>query len=170
MYLDIYGGLGQVSSISGSVRETRNGSQISGGLNTDLGELGIEDGSESILFGGSLTWKWITLLVDVRNNSVDASGTADSEIRLNVDGVNFGGQTFDYLLIPVGSEYTIDAESNWIGAGLRFTPFTVNPEGRVRFTPWIHLGAQYVDTTFEIDSGNTVTLQVPGFGNRVYAV
>lgn len=168
--VDLYGGFGQMTSLSGSVKETRNGSLISGGLNTDLGELGIGDSSESVLFGGKITGKWFTLLVDVRQNKVEASGTADSEIRLNVDGFSVGGSDVDYLLIPVGSEYTLDAESNWIGVGLRFTPFTIHPGSRLRFTPWIHVGAQLVDTSFSIDSGNTVRLEVPGFGERVFAV
>lgn len=170
VYVDLYGGIGQVTSLSGSVSEVQNGSLISGGLNVDLKDLGIEDGSETTMFGGSITWKWVTLLVDVRNNTVEASGTADSELRLNVDNLEFNGVNLEYLLLPVGTDFNIDAESNWIGAGLRITPFTLNPEGRVRFTPWLHLGAQFVDTSYTIDSGNTLRLDIPGFGERVFAV
>jgi hypothetical protein len=168
--IEFYVGFGEMTSLSGSVLETRGGSLISGGLNTDLGELGINDGSESTMLGGKIAWRWITLLLDFRNNTVDASGTADSDIRINVDGVSFNGQQFEYLLIPVGSDYTLDAQSDWLGFGFRVTPLTVNPEGALRFTPWLHLGFQYVDTSFTIDSGNTVRLDVPGFANRVFAV
>lgn len=168
--LDLYAGLGQISSLSGSVIETRDGSLISGGLNTDLGDLGIDDGSDTTVLGGKISWRWITLVMDLRYNTVDASGTAENDIRINVDGVSFGQQQLEYLLIPVGTDFTVDSESNWLGLGLRVTPLTVNPEGRVRFTPWIHLGFQYVDTSFDIDSGSTVRLDVPGFGNRVFAV
>lgn len=170
VHVDLYAGYGNITSLSGSVIETRGFGPIEGGLNTDLGDLGIDEGTETTLFGGSLTYKWVTLLVDIRNNTVDASGTAESDIRVNVDGLNFNGLDLEYLLIPVGSDYTVDSQSNWIGAGLRITPFTINPTGRLRFTPWIHLGAQYVDTSFDIDSGNTVRLEVPGFENRVFAV
>jgi len=167
---EAYGGYGQLSSLSGKIVETRNSSLISGGLNTDFDQLGIDEGSESMLIGGSITGKWFTLLVDYRQNTIEASGTADSEIRLNVDEVIFNGQRFEYLLIPVDSEYTLDSDTNLLGIGLRFTPFTINPEGRVRFIPWLHLGVQYVDTTFNLDSGNTVNVQVDGFQNRVFAV
>ena len=168
--LDLYVGLGQISSLSGSVLETANGSLISGALNTDLGELGINDGSETTLIGGKLSGKWFTLLMDVRYNKIDASGTADSDIRINVDGVSFGAQDLQYLLIPVGTDFTVDSQSNWLGLGLRFTPLTFNPQGQFRFTPWLHVGFQYVDTSFNIDSGSSVGVDVPGFGNRRFAI
>jgi hypothetical protein len=167
---EVYGGYGQLNSLSGRLQETQNGSVINGGLDTDFNQLGIEDGSESMLIGGSLTGKWFTLLLDYRQNTIEASGTADSEIRLNVDSINFNGQSFEYLLIPVNSDYTLDSETNLLGLGLRFTPFTVNPTGNVRFTPWIHAGLQYIDSTFDLNSGNSASIQGAGFQGRSYVV
>ncbi|MEX2605988.1 MAG: hypothetical protein WD708_01480 [Kiritimatiellia bacterium] len=170
LHLEVYGGAGQLNSISGSVRETRNGGVISGGLYTDLNELGINDGSESLLIGGKFTWKWLSLLVDYRSNTIDASGTADTELRLNVDSIPFQGRNLEYLLIPEDSTYQVDSTTDLLGFGLRFTPLTLNPEGRIRFTPWLHLGVQYIQTDFSIDSGATVRLEGAGFQNRTYAV
>lgn len=170
VHLEVYGGIGQLDSISGSVRETRDGGVIGGGLSTDLNDLGINDGSESLLIGGKFIWKWLSLLVDYRSNTIDASGTADTELRLNVDSIAFQGRNLEYLLIPVDSTYQVDSTTDLLGLGLRFTPLTLNPEGRVRFTPWLHLGVQYIQTDFSIDSGNTVRLEAAGFQNRVYAV
>ncbi|MDA3875364.1 MAG: hypothetical protein PF795_15565, partial [Kiritimatiellae bacterium] len=170
MHLEVYGGVGQVDSISGSVRETRDGGEVSGGLYTDLNDLGINDGSESLLIGGKFIWKWLSLLVDYRSNTIDASGTSESELRLNVDSIAFQGLDLEYLLIPVDSTYQVDSTTDLLGLGLRFTPLTLNPRGRIRFTPWLHLGVQYIQTDFSIDSGNTIRLEAAGFQNRVYAV
>ncbi len=169
-YLELYGGYGTMHSLEGRVQETQNGSLISGGLDTSLVDLNIDSGSDVVSFGGQLTGKWFSLLVDYRQSSINASGTAQSEIRLSVDDLSFNGQQLDYLLIPVGSEYTVDADTSWLGVGLRFTPFTLNPQGSFRFTPWLHLGAQYIVSDFSIDSGNTLNIEVPGFDNRAYAV
>lgn len=168
---EIYAGAGEVTSLSGSVVELQGGGLISGGLNADLSSLGVDEGSGSTFFGGAFMGKWLTLRVDVRNNSIESSGTATADFRINVDGVPVpGGGSLEYLVIPVGSDFTLDADSNWIGTGLRFTPFTLNASGRVRFTPWLHLGVQYVDTSFTIDSGDSVTIEAPGFGGRTFAV
>ena len=169
-HFEIYGGLGEINSLSGKLIETQNSALVSGGLNTDFGQLGIDDGTDSLLIGGSISGKWITFLVDYRQNTIDASGIADSEIRLSADQVNFGGQSFEYLLIPVGSEYTLESDTNLLGLGLRFTPLTINPGGRVRFTPWIHAGLQYVDTTFDLDSANNTSIETGGFQSRTYVV
>lgn len=169
-FFEIYGGYGELNSLSGQLQETQNGVLISGGLNTDFNQLGLEDGTESLLLGASLTGKWFTLLIDYRQNSINASGTAESEIRLNVDQVFFNGNSYEYLLIPVNSQYTLKSDTNLLGIGLRFTPFTVNPAGNLRFTPWIHLGVQYVDSSFDLDSENAASLEVAGFQSRAYVV
>ncbi|MGA0334242.1 MAG: hypothetical protein ACO3N7_06445 [Kiritimatiellia bacterium] len=168
--LEFYGGLGQMTSLEGRVQETRNGAQISGGLDTSLVDLNINDGSDVTMIGAKITGKWFTLLVDHRQSNVSASGEAEGEIRLKVDGISFAGQDLDYLLIPAGGAYSIESDTTWLGLGLRFTPFTINPEGRVRFTPWLHLGVQYIQSEYDVDAGSTVRLSAAGFGDRVYAV
>ncbi|WFB35114.1 hypothetical protein P3T73_13190 [Kiritimatiellota bacterium B12222] len=169
-YYEVYGGIGNLSSLSGRVQETAGGSLISGGLDTNLQDLGIDEGSGSYMFGGKITGKWFTWLIDYRQNTIEASGTADTELNLSVDGLSYNGQSLDYLLIPVDSEYSIQSDTNMLGIGARFTPFTINPKGKVRFTPWAYLGIQYVDSTFEVDSGNTVNVKVGDFNQRVIAV
>jgi len=169
-FFEIYGGMGQLTTLEGRVQETRNGAQLSGGLDTRLVDLNIGSGSEVTMGGGKFTGKWLTLLVDYRQSTISASGEAEGEIRLKVDGLNFAGQSLDYLLIPAGGEYSINADTSWLGTGLRFTPVTFNPEGRLRFTPWLHLGVQYIVSDFNVEAGTTATLTAAGFGDRVYAV
>ncbi|MDF3130200.1 hypothetical protein P0Y35_13415 [Kiritimatiellaeota bacterium B1221] len=169
-YLELYGGYGDMNSLEGRVQETQNGSLISGGLDTSLVDLNIDSGSEVVSFGGQITGRWFSLLVDYRQSAVNASGTAQSEIRLSVDDLAFNGQQLDYLLIPVGSDYAVSADTTWLGFGLRLTPFTLNPKGNVRFTPWLHVGAQYIVSDFSIDAGSTGSVEVSGFENRTYAV
>lgn len=168
--LEIYGGIGDMSSLEGRVQETANGGVISGGLDTQLVDLNIDEGSELYMIGGKLTRRWFSLLVEYRQSTTEASGVADSELRLNVDQVFFGGQRLEYLLIPAGTNYDVSADTTWLGIGLRINLFTLNAEGNVRFTPWLHGGAQYISSDFDIDAGTTVGIDVPGFENRRYAV
>lgn len=169
-YLELYTGFGDMNSLEGRVQETANGSVIRGGLDTSLVDLNIDKGSGVFLLGGKLTGRWFSLLVDYRQSEVTGSGTAESEIRLNVDQLSFLGQNLEYLLIPVGSDYDVSADTTWLGLGLRLNLFTLNPQGQIRFTPWLHLGAQYIVSDFSIDAGSTIRIDVPGFDNRAYAV
>lgn len=169
-YFDIYAGYGDMGTLEGRVQETAGGAVVSGGLDTSLVDLNIDSGSDVISLGAQLTGKWFTLLVDYRKNDLEASGTAETEIRLSVDDISFNGQTLDYLLIPAGTDYDVSADTTWLGLGLRLTPFTLNPAGKLRFTPWLHAGAQYIVSDFNIDAGSTVRVEVPGFGDRAYAV
>jgi hypothetical protein len=168
-HVQLYGGVGELDSLDGELRETRDGALLSGGLSADLSDLGLADDTSSMFLGVRLYNPWVTFLVDYRSTSLEASGRADQEIRLDVEPVAFQGLEFDYLLIPVDSEYDIDAETEWLGLGIWITPFTLFPESRVRFTPWVHLGIQIISMDYDIDAGGTVDLANFGLPDRVYA-
>ncbi len=166
---EVYGGLGSMDSLEGGVQERRGNDILSGGLTADLDELGLGDDTSTLFLGAQAYNKWVTFLVDYRSTSLDASGTADQDIRLDVDSVSFRGLNLDYLLIPANTDYDIEADATMLGLGLRVTPFTFFPEGRVRFTPWFHLGLQLISTDYDIDAGATVSLDAVGFPDRIYA-
>lgn len=166
---EIYGGYGGVEALSGEVRERRDAQVFEQGVNADLEDLNLDDGIDSWFWGLRTYNRWVTFLFDYRHSAVDASGRAKEEYRLNVDSIAFAGLSLDYLIIPVDAEYSIDAETAWLGAGFRITPFTLFPEGRIRFTPWAHLGLQYITADYDVDAGATVDLETDGFTGRVYA-
>jgi hypothetical protein len=143
---------------------------VSGGLNADLSDLGLDNGNESLVIGGRLIGKWLTLRADFRRSEVDTAGETESELRLNVDSVLSAGANVEYLLIPVNTDYRLEAESDWLGVGLQFTPFTLQLGRHLSFTPWLHLGVQWVSTTFDLDTGNTLRLEVSPFQGRTFAV
>lgn|GEM_PF-1251439 len=169
LHVEAYGGVGRVERLSGELRETREGGPLEGGVRADLEDLNLDDGVETGLWGGRVSNRWLTFLVDFRHSRLDASGTADREYRLNVEGLAYAGLDLEYLIIPVNAEYDIEAETTWLGAGVRVTPFTLFPEGRVRFTPWAHLGAQWIRADYDVDAGATANLEVEPFTGRVYA-
>jgi hypothetical protein len=166
---EIYGGVGSMENLTGGVKETKGGGLLSGGLTADLEELGIDEDISTWFWGARAYNPWVTFLFDYRSSSLEASGTADREYRLEVDSVAFAGLDLDYLLIPVNTEYDISAETNWLGLGLRVTPFTIFPEGRVRITPWVHLGVQIIQAEYDIDAGASVDIASFGLPSRVYA-
>lgn len=168
--MEITGGIGGVDDVKGSVNERINGGGFTGALNLNLSDLGVDEDSESRFVGVKLMNSWVTFFLNVYQGSVSGAGLTDEEVRLSVDGVSFAGQTFDFLLIPQGGTYDLSLDTTWIGAGGRFTPFTLNPDGVLRVTPWLHLGLQYVELVYEVNAGATTTIQVDPRTQRTFAV
>ncbi len=166
---EVYGGWGGMDSVEGSVQETRNGGIVSGGVSVDLKELGLEDDFSTFFFGARAYNRWVTFLLDYRSSSLEASGKADREYRLAVDNVLFGGQRYEYLIIPSQTDYDIEANVSWLGLGVRVTPFSINPDGFITFTPWVHLGVQGISADYDVDAGATVRVETTGSPNRTYA-
>jgi len=165
---ELYGGVGRLDSISGSVEERGPDGAIPGGIRVDFDDLGIQDGNEAFFLGAQFRSRWVSVLLDMRKTNLDGSGLAQQEIRLSVDEVL--GQPVDVLVIPEGEDFRVDADATFVGLGLRVTPLTVNPGGRVRFIPWLHLGMQYIRTEYDIDVGGAVNVQVGEFLDRTVAV
>ncbi|MCC5843179.1 MAG: hypothetical protein JJU05_02890 [Verrucomicrobia bacterium] len=167
--LELLGGVGGIRDVEGRVTEQIEGRGFTGALNLNLSDLGVEEGSDSQLLRAKLMNSWVTFFLNYHNGSVSGQGTTESDVRLNVDGVEFGGRVFDYLLIPEGGEYTLELENTWLGFGMQFTPFTINPDGRLRATPWLHLGLQYVEWNYTVDAGATTTVQFDPETQRTFA-
>lgn len=167
--LELSAGLGGIRDVQGRVTEQIEGAGFTGALNLNLSDLGVSDDSNSRFFRAKLMNSWVTFYLDYFEGSVSGRGTTDAEIRLNIEGIEFAGRTLDYLLVPEGGNYDLELESTWIGFGGRLTPLTVNPDGRVRATPWLHLGLQYVELNYNIDAGATSTVQFDPATRRTYA-
>lgn len=166
---DLFLGYGGMRDLEGGVEERVETELLPGGLNFDLKELGLDDEATAWFWGARATNRWVTFLFDYRTSSIKTSGTADREYRLGVEGFEFAGRNLEFLVIPVNAEYEIDMTTTWIGAGIRVTPLHFNPEGRVAFTPWLHLGLQYIDITYDVDAGATAGVEVDGRTGRAYA-
>ncbi|MCC5846483.1 MAG: hypothetical protein JJU29_00195 [Verrucomicrobia bacterium] len=166
---EIYGGLGTLRDVEGTVGENKEDDFLPGGLTVNFSELGLKDDGHSLILGGKLKGKWLTFFMDYRQSSAKGSGVAQQEFRFSVSGITFEGQELGYLLVPVDTTYTIEAESLWFGGGFRITPLTLNPEGRLRFSPWLHLGLQYTDYEYTIDAGSVASVEFEGETRRLFA-
>lgn len=166
---EIYGGLGTIRDVKGTVGENKQDDFLPGGLTVDFSELGLKDDAQSLVLGGKLKGKWLTFFVDYRQSSAKGSGVAQQEFRFRVDGITFEGQELGFLLVPVDTTYNMDVESLWFGGGFRVTPLTLNPEGRLRFTPWVHLGLQYTNYEYTIDAGTVASVEFEGQTRRLFA-
>lgn len=168
--LELWGGMGGVRDVEGTVREKIAGQGFTGALHLNLSDLGIEEGSDAHFFQAKLMNGWVTFLLSGYQGTVSGEGTAEADVRLNVEGMEFGGRVLEYLLIPGGGMYSLDLENTWIGLGMQFTPFTLNPGGRIRFTPWLHLGLHYVELLYRVDAGTTTRVQFDPQTQRTFAV
>lgn len=160
------GGWGSMEQLDGYVQERTAGGDTRAGLSVDLEDLGLEDDFSSYTLGFQAYNRWFTFLVDYRHSSLEASGTANQDIRIEIDDVVFAGRSFDFQVIPAGVDYDIEANTQWLGVGARFTPITLNTDGAVRFTPWLHLGVQGITADYEVDAGAAVGIEVNGARQR----
>lgn len=165
----IHGGVGRLRDVKGSVDEREGESTLPGGLQVDLGDLGVKEDGEAIFVGARIQNAWVAFLLDYRRSNLKGTGTSEQEFRFSVDSIVFAGQDLDYLVIPVDTSYRIDAEAQWLGLGFRVTPLTFNPDGFVRFTPWVHLGLQYIRFEYDIDAGAVAGVEFDGRTERLYA-
>jgi hypothetical protein len=167
---EVYLGYGGMDSLKGSVKESKDAVLLPGGISVDLQDLGVDEDITTWFAGAKAYNRWVQFLLDYRSSSLDTTGTADREYRLDLDTFGFGGLGLDYLLIPINTEYSIDAETQWLGVGFRFTPLTFNPAGSLRFTPWLHFGVQLISAEYDVDAGVSTDLRYVGFPERTYAV
>ncbi len=168
---EVQGGIGGLDSIRGRVGESSGGVALPGGLSADLEDLGVDESANSVFLNIKAYNNWVQFLLDYRSSSLEASGTAEREFRLNVGSLaGLGGADLEYLIIPVNTEYDVDADMTWLGVGFRFTPFTINPRGSLRFTPWLHAGVQLIDADYDVNAGASTDFRVEGFPSRIYAV
>lgn len=155
--------LGQVSSIEGSVDETTRRLFTVTGQDTkqdnaesySFEELGL-DGSD-MTFGISYEhmWKFVTLRVDGAYVRAEAGGQAPRDLYIGVDGVNYRGQSLDYMVIPRGTTYQAEIESMVLGLRGQVTPFTINSGGALQIVPWLHFGLFSWAGSFDVDAGET---------------
>lgn len=167
--LELSGGVGGIRNVEGTVSEQIDGRGFTGALNLNMSDLGVDDASDAQFLRAKLMNSWVTFFLNYYQGSVSGQGTTEADVRLNVDGVEFGGRRFNFLLIPEGGQYALELEHTWFGFGMQFTPFTINPDGRIRATPWLHLGMQYVELVYQINAGATTTVQFDPQTQRSFA-
>lgn len=167
---EVHAGFGTVDKLDGGVRETINGERFEDGIFLDLRELGVKDSPEVWQLGAAWNGKWLSVLLDYRYASISGSGTAEQDYRFRVSSIEFLGQRLDYLLLPSGTDFRFETETTWLGGGLRFTPVTLNADGLLSFTPWIHLGIQMIDFTYTVRAGGTAGIEREGTTNRLFSI
>ncbi len=151
---------GQLDGVQGSVEETKRAGTPEV---TDEGrfletytfeELGFGDSFASFGIELEQQWQYVTLHLDVKYASLDASSVARRDYAIGVEDIEFEGESYDYMLIPDGQPF--DAEMDTLIADLKFriTPFHFESEDRyVSFSPWVVLGIYALAGDFTVDAG-----------------
>lgn len=170
--------MGQVTDISGGVQETtrrlfevtgepeRQKGQVSYSFN----ELGLTE--SEIMYGVQLEkmWKYVTLRFDIASLSAEANGAPYRDVFLEVDEISFQGQKYTHQKLENNVPYHATLDGLMANAGFDLTPFTLNPDGVVQATPWLHLGVLGVLSDFEVDQGPATRLQVYENPPQTYVV
>ena len=154
---------GQVTSLDGTVEETKRAYTDEIGAEQDYGhflqsyslkELGFD--SSYALFGISLEKQWslFTFRLDGSYMNPTASGVAEDEpYALGVNKVEYNGNSYDYMLIPQGGAYSADIQGGIVNLQLDFTPICLKLGENTTLTPWLHAGIVALGGEYEIDAG-----------------
>ena len=152
---------GSVVEIEGDVQETNRryydvtGQSEHQNLREDysLDDFGMDGGYE--LFGFALenagdlwTFQWDLSVMNPEVNSV-----AKRNYYIGVSEVSYGGQDYEYMKIPKGSEFSVDMFAVMTEIRGLFTPFTFKPSNSFRFTPFVDIGLFVFYGSYDIDAG-----------------
>ena len=175
--LGVIGGL--VESIYGSVQETtRRFYEVTGqpqkqayAEDYSLEELGFDESYPTFGLAFEKMWKYVTLQLNASYMNPTADAAAERDYYIGVEEVSFGGETYEYLVIPKGREYTADIQAGLIGARGLVTPFTLEPPAvAAEMTPWIYLGLASFIGYYDIDAGPASSVVEYEFQPRPYVV
>lgn len=160
--------MGQITDIQGSVQETTRRLFVVTGEperqkdqdNYNFEELGLSESETMYGFTMEKMWKYVTLRFDFATLEANAKSVADRDFFISVDEIEFRGQTYEHQKLENDIPYEASLEGYIATFGVDITPFTINPDGAVQATPWLHLGVLGVYAEFETDQGPPVRLQV----------
>ena len=177
--------LGQFNLNSGKVEETRRAydnndepTDYESYLSSyDFDDLGLIGSYPTYGLNFEKQWKYFTFRAEGSYIQLDTSAVADmhptaSDVEdrakgyyIGVDEVSYGGETYEYMFIPNGQEFSAKVDGGTVAIRGLITPFSFgNYEDVVTFSPWLHLGVYAVAGSYTIDAGparGTVEYEVP---------
>ncbi len=116
-------------------------------------ELGLTESDTTYGLSLEYQWKWVTLFVDATYLEASVTAEAPRDLFIGVEKVSFGGQEYEYQVIPRGLAYTGDMDLLALNIRGAFTPVTVNPGGTTEFVPWVLLGLFNLGGRIDLDAG-----------------
>ena len=160
--------VGKMTDINGSVQETTRRlfdvtdepDRQTGQVNYSFEEVGLTE--SEMMYGLKLEklWKYATFRLELATLSAEASGSSYRDVFIEVDEVEFQGQTYTHQKLENDVPYEASLDGYYANMGFDLIPFTLNPEGAVEVTPWVRLGVLGVFAEFEVDQGEPQRLQV----------
>ena len=152
---------GMVFDIEGDVQETnRRYYEVTGqsekqNLREDysLEDFGLGDAYPTVGFaienaGRFWTFQWDLLVMNLQTDS-----TAIRNYYIGVSDIEYGGEEYEYMQIPEGTDFSVDILGIMTDLRLLFTPFTFKPGNSVRFTPFADIGLFIFYASCDIDAG-----------------
>ncbi len=152
--------LGSVFELDGEVQETTRpvaeiGGPHSGAAPEDYSwrELGFD--RNFLVWGIMLEkmWPYITLSGHFFTGNPTVSGVADRDYYIGVGDVSFGGRTFDYMVIPEGTEYEGEIDLYSFEVRMLITPVSFGSTAGAQFTPWLQIGFMTFLADYDINAG-----------------
>ena len=120
----------------------------------DLNDFGMDDGYATVVLALEKNWKYFTFQWETAFSQPDANGVARRNYYIGVgDDVEFEGRTYDNMLIPEGTPFSLEMTTGTLQLRGLITPFTFTPIEGVAFTPWIDLGLFLFGGYYELDAG-----------------
>jgi hypothetical protein len=154
---------GQISGFHASLEETtRKLYDVTGSYwkqddaeNYNLDDFNIDDSYPSIGFSFEKAWRFFTFQIDASLIQIDSSSIAMRNYYISVgDSIDYNGEKYKNLKIPMGTPFDFDITGGAIGTKLFLSPFTFKPFNGFRITPLLGIGAYGFAGQYDIDAGN----------------
>lgn len=151
---------GSVFGLDGEVQETTRPIEVIGGPTSGAPpedyswkELGFDENAAAFGLYVEKMWRFVTLQAQGSYAEISAAGIADRDYFIGVEKVEFGGQSYEYMVIPRGQRYSGDIESWIIDLRMLITPVSFGTSETPQFTPWVHIGLFSFIGDYTIDAG-----------------
>ncbi len=151
---------GSVFGLDGEVQETTRPIEVIGGPTSGAPpedyswkELGFDEDATSFGLHVEKMWRFVTLQAQGSYAEISANGIADRDYFIGVEKVSFGGQSYEYMVIPRGPSYKGDIESWIVDLRVLITPVSFGTPETPQFTPWLHIGLFSFIGDYTIDAG-----------------
>ncbi len=117
-------------------------------------DFGMDGGYPIVGFGTEKNWRYTALQLEFgfMNPSIDTEAKRNYYLAVGED-IEYGGRTYDHLLIPEGTPFEADFEGGAIDLKFLITPLTMNFGPACRFTPNLNLGIFGFAGNYDIEAG-----------------
>lgn len=155
--------IGNVTKMEGMVEEThRKLYDVTGSYwkqdtreKYDLNDFSMDGSYPAVGWAIDVAGKWFTFEYESLWMNPKTTTTARRDYYIGVGSdIEYNGASYDHMMIPKGSEFSMHMVGGTTDLRLLFTPVTIKPVETLAISPWVCAGLFLFLGTYDIDAGS----------------